>query len=245
MALGMAGRPVPALQAVARLEETSERAGDSGRRFLAVAHNVHAWLLRNLGLLEEADALNHRAVEACSGAGAQSVLDEPRFAGLLDLAEGALQLGDHEAVAAMVEQSADVDQWQGTMSWHQQDRRHLLVARHLLATGDVEAAAAAAAEVEDRSRARGAGRYEVLGGVVALQAAALLGADTDQGRLETLLDQLESVAGLEAWWHLADVAVATGSDALRRRARQRAALLVSVAGPYGDALAAWVDKRLA
>ena len=156
-----------------------------------------------------------------------------------------MQRGDLETAAALLERSASVDSWNGTMHWHQRDRRRLLLARHRLAAGDADEAALIAQQVQEENARRGAGRYEVLAAMVRAQAGAVLGERLDHDLVDVDLARLDKVAGLEAWWYTADLARFSGIDRWRHDAQRRAAKLVKAAGPYGEELSNTVADHLA
>lgn len=231
MALGQLGRPRDALAACSDLDDAIVRFGEQGGRFVAPAGNLRGWLLRNLGRHEEARDANEVALEA-SGLGDRPrthAMAEAYWVALLDLADGALLLGDIDLAAERVARCEPLKAWNGTMAWHQRHRLGLLRARLSLASGDratteaeARAVAAAAAEV-------GAMRYATL-------ARAVVAAADPTVDPATVVGDLDRVAGLESWWYAATISFHRSDDALRHHAERRAASLISNAGAEGDSL---------
>ncbi len=131
MALGQLGRIGDGLRACDDLERAVERAGAVGARFPAVAMNVRAWLLRGAERLTEADELNAAALErnaAPDGTGPAGVaVAEGYWVALLDLADGRLVADDPAgAERLLLERMGALDDWNGTMAWHQRHRLGLL-----------------------------------------------------------------------------------------------------------------------
>ena len=144
MALGQLGRIGDGLRACDDLERAVERAGAVGARFPAIAMNVRAWLLRGAERLTDADELNAAALErnaAPDGAGPAGVaVAEGYWVALLDLADGRLVADDPAgAERLLVERMGALDDWDGTMAWHQRHRLGLLRSRLAMAAGDANA----------------------------------------------------------------------------------------------------------
>lgn len=241
-ALGVLGRPADALDALDRLDRAVAEAGAPGERFAGVAANGRSWTLRNLGSLDQADELSGIAVDL---AGDVTVHAEPRFAGRLDLVETHLARRDLEAAGAAIEALSDLDEWQGTMAWHQRHRLGLQRARLALATGDAGVASELAEAVRDDAAARGAPRYETLAALVLARARAAAGAPVDVAALDALVDTLPRVAGMEAWWLAADMAAEFGSDRWRVASERLADVLARRAGRHGESLRAFARSRWA
>ena len=162
MALGQLGRIGDGLRACDDLERAVERAGAVGARFPAIAMNVRAWLLRGAERLAEADELNAAALErnaAPDGTGPAGVaVAEGYWVALLDLADGRLVADDPAgAERLLLERMGALDDWDGTMAWHQRHRLGLLRSRLAIAAGDAtrgaELAAIVAADATDRGSA--------------------------------------------------------------------------------------------
>lgn len=226
LSLGHRGRVPEALHACDTAEHQARAAGEAGVRFVAAIENTRSWLLRGVGCLDEADEISDR-VFASTGQTAQTM--EMHCVAALDLLEGHLLRGDLEGAASAMERARVVETFLGTMAWHQRERFTVQQARLALAAGERERAVELAAAARADAAERGAGRYEVLAGVLTgdLQAVAAL----------------DRVAGIEAWWLTAELAARTGDDRLWREAERRAGALVTSSGAHADALRAWVTAR--
>jgi hypothetical protein len=168
----------------------------------------------------------------------ESVL-EYHYVAMLDLADGRLLAGDPAGAAELADRLAPVDDWAGTMSWHQRHRLGLLRSRLALAAADPHEAAAMAAGVLEDARSRGAGRYEVL---AAAWLALADGADPDE--LAAIVARLPTVASLEGWRLTAALGRHYGNDEWVAAAGHRAAALVAVAGPQAAPLRAVIAAEL-
>jgi DNA-binding SARP family transcriptional activator len=247
--LASGGDPVGSWTAAQELAAVADRAGEQGRRFQAVARNLEGWLRRGVGRAAEADELNREALDLSAAPGRENEpsdgMAEPRHVARLDLADGCLQRGDLVGAAAMLDQAAGVESWFGAMSWHQRDRRHLLLARFALASGDAHRAAELAATVASDSSARGARRYEAFANAVLARARVALGDPVpDSAALAAILDALDACAALESWWYAAELAAATRVDALWPEAERRAVALAASAGEDGEQFRSFVAARL-
>jgi hypothetical protein len=217
-----------------------------------VAGNVTGWLLRSIGEAAAAGDANRAAVEAATAVS----FGEPLRQGLFDLTELALTAGDFDAAGRLLTQAAPGMESEGTMMWHQRERFALLSARLALAAGDVETAATGAAAVAGEAAARGSRRHELFARLLVARAALAAGDAVDLNGVESVLVELDGVAGLEVWWLTAELAVASRSDRLWRAAAdpagprrsalalQRAGAFAARAGPYRDQVAAHVTRRL-
>jgi DNA-binding SARP family transcriptional activator len=240
-ALGLRGDPVGSFRAVDRLDALIAAQGEQANRFVGIAANMRAWVLRGVGRVAQAREHTSIAVGLTPGV----MLDEPRGAGLLDLAETDLGCGDLPGAAAAVQRAAWVDTWEGSMFWRQRHRRALLRARLDLAGGDPEAAAARASSVAADAAARGAPRYAALARLLAARAVASGGDPVDLAEVDGVLAGLDRLAGLEAWWVTAEVAADLGVERWWRVADRRAAALVARAGPDAEPLRREVGARFA
>ncbi|MGI8663816.1 MAG: BTAD domain-containing putative transcriptional regulator [Acidimicrobiales bacterium] len=225
LALGQQGRPADGMAAYETAQAAARTAGEPGLRFLAANENVHSWILRCVGRLEEADDINHRVFETTDSPS----MMEMRCAAALDLLEGRLLADDLDGAAAAIDRARFIDAFSGTMAWHHRQRFGLQQARFAQATSDPERATELASAVIDDAVARGTRRYELL-------ARAVVG-DVD------VLIPLERVAGMEVWRITAELAARTGVDQLWRDAERRAGALVAAAGPHAESLRAWVATR--
>jgi DNA-binding SARP family transcriptional activator len=235
-ALGQVGRLADAFAASDRHIAEAERRSD--QRYLAMARNVRAWLLRNIGAAEEADDLNRCSWEQASGftqveAGAWS---------LLDLADGSIRRGD---LAGAVEQLSGFetfitpgasDPGAKGMSYRYEMRGKLHRARLLLASGENDDARGLALQIAEDAGAIGVLRYRLLAGLVAHEAQFASERSTDLGAVDEILRSLERLAGIEDWWLTARVAAWSGVERWWDRAAARVAALIPQAGPYRDTL---------
>ena len=237
LALGYLGRVDEAMAACHNLDIAVARAGKVGARLVAPALNARAWLLRWTGCAEEADELNTEAVEHAPDSGRS----EAYFAGLLDLADGRLLAGDADGAAAIVLRLASIEQWRGTMAWHQRHRWGLVRARLALASGDHDVAAALCADVAADAASRGAGRYELLATALGALAGGRPAADMD--RLDSVVSGLAGCAGLDGWPLVASLAAALDVSAWRSEAERRAAAVVASA-PDQEAARAFASRVL-
>jgi hypothetical protein len=234
-ALGHRGEVVAALQTLDDLDDLVAREGDQLRRFGPVSNNCRAWILRNVGRLDEARVLN--------GAAASLPVDdppyaEPRFAGLLDLVDHELASGDVVAAGHRLEGVVDIEQWYGSMHWRHKMRYRLLRGRVALELGDREAAGPMAVEIAHDCRTRGVRRYELFACVLAGRA----GVAGAQSTLAAALAELERLAGLEVWWLTAQVASEV-DELLWPQARRRLEVLAGRAGAHAPELRTYAVQR--
>lgn len=235
LALGQLGRVREALAACDDLDRAAVRAGAAGDRFVAVAANCRAWILRWIGCGDRADELNTMAVDSGSGQGPRT---EPYYAGLLDLVDGRLLAGDVDGAATLLERLAPIAEWSGTMAWHQRHRWSLARARLALATGDPAGAADLASGVVADAGARGARRYGLLAAAV---GALARGPAADIAALDKVVRGLGECAALDGWPTVAALAEVFGVDEWRTEARRQAAAMLGAA-PDRDAAGALVQR---
>ena len=244
LALGQLGRMTEAWRVVEELETLLERKGAMGARFAAPAANLGAWLLRFTGRGDEADDRNQKAFEETGGGAGPSAdaMAEAHYVALLDLADGCLVRDDLDGAAALAQRLRHLDDWDGTMAWHQRHRLGLLRARLALAGGDAGGAAELASAVATDAAARGAGRYELLARAV----VALADPSVPVDQLAPLVDGLGRCAVLDGWPVVAALAAARRSDAWRAEAERMAAVVVAEAeaGANGDAARRFAARLL-
>lgn len=242
LALGQLARVTEALQVAADLDAAVLRAGAVGERFVAPAANAAAWILRWSGRGEEADERNWIAVEATGGARgpAADAMAEGHYAGVLDLADGALLRDDLDGATALAQRLAAVDSWNGTMAWHQRHRLGLLRARVALADDQHDRAAELAAAVVDDAASRGARRYELLARAIGGVADATVPPDA----LSSVVDGLGRCAALDGWTLVAALAASRHIDDWRKVAERRAAAAVAAAGDHADAARRFAERLL-
>jgi DNA-binding SARP family transcriptional activator/tetratricopeptide (TPR) repeat protein len=236
-ALASKGRASDALAAFDAASAEIDR--QQADRFAGRPENYRAWVLRNLGAGEEADELNWQALEAAEKGG----YAEATAHALLDLAESRLRRGALEEAAALVGRVGSlgpvyVNRWRADL------RARLLGARLALAHGSLDEAAVLAAAVGQDARALSASRYVVLGRLVHARSRVAAREPEDLNEVARLLDRLVEVAGLEAWWLVAELAGEAGVDAWMVTAERHLATLVRAAGPYADVLSRWAGPRL-
>lgn len=236
MALGQLGRVPEALEACDALDAGIERAAAAGARFIGPAANCRAWLLRWTGRFAEADALNEKGVDTSDPDGPRA---EAYYAGLLDLVDGRLLAADLDGAAAVLDRLAPIDEWRGTMAWHQRHRWRLARARLALAVGDRDAAAALAVDVHADAASRGARRYAWF----AEGLAAVATRSGDPVRLDAVVQGLASCARLDGW-PLVDALAATFEVAAWHRVAVDLASSVVDTAPDRDAARAFVSSSL-
>ena len=194
LALGQRGRVLEALSASDEARAAAVASGEAGARFICAVDNVHSWLLRGLGRLEEADDLSATVLEVTTADGTVST-NEMRHASMLDLLDGRLLAGDLDGAAAAIERAAPVETLHGTMAWHHRQRYWVQCARFALATGDLATAAEKAHHAISDAEQRGSARYELFGRVVAARRPSS-GEPLDHDALDAALVALESCGGL-------------------------------------------------
>jgi DNA-binding SARP family transcriptional activator len=234
--LGAEGRIAEAFRVIDQLDDVVEHEGEQARRFGPVASNLRAWLLRNLGRGEEADEHNAAAVELPPDLAGFS---EPRYVGHLDVIEGRLMVDDLPAAADLLDSIVSIEQWEGTLAWHQRERYWLLRARLALAESDVERAQELATAVEQDAASRGCRRYELFARLVNARASRT----ADREAVDDALTELERIAAPEAWWYTAQLAEALDVDRWWADAARRVERLAAAAGEDGDRLRAYALAR--
>ncbi|MGH9155693.1 MAG: BTAD domain-containing putative transcriptional regulator [Acidimicrobiales bacterium] len=242
MALGQLGRVSEALRVAAELDTVVEREGPVGARFVAPAANVGAWILRWSGRGDEADDRNRSALEATGGASGPSAdaMAEGYYVALLDLADGCVLRREWTEAAALAARLAALDNWRGTMAWHQRHRLGLLRARLVLAAGYAGEAAHLAGTVRDDAARRGAWRYELLARAV----SGLADPGIDAPELDPVVEGLARCAVLDGWPVVAALAAARRSDAWRGQAERLAARVVDSAGDHAGPARRFAERIL-
>ena len=244
LALGQRGRVLEALSASDDARKAAVATGEAGVRFIFVVDNVHSWILRGLGRVDEADDLSATVLEVTTAEGTLAT-NEMRHASMLDLVDGRLLAGDIDGAAGAIARAAPVESMHGTMAWHHRQRYWVQQARFSMATGAFEAAAELARRAISDGEERGTDRYRLFGLVVAARAAAASGELVDHDRVDAALVALERCGGLEAWIVTAELAAATGVDRWWRDAERRAGALVAVSGDHAEILRRWIGDRFA
>jgi hypothetical protein len=219
--------------------------GEQGARFTSIFLNTRGWLLRNLGLLAEADAANLEALEKVA---VTMLTGEPFHVAHLDLLDGAIARDDRAGIDRWLEEASAVDGWDGGMSWRQKARLDLLRSRLALRNDDPAVALSLASSVQARAAAWPVPRYRLMAELVMDEAAATAGAvdhHVDHVAVAGRLHALAGVAAPEAWWRTAELAVVLGDDDLGAEAERRAERLVASAASAGIDASAPVAARLA
>jgi hypothetical protein len=210
-ALGMLGRVGEAL---AELDAVDKAAADQRTvRFAARADNCRAWILRNLGDADAADARNRAAHDRSLGAVG---MREPVADALLGLADGRLRAGDPAAARELLARVAVETAVPHSFAWRHELRAALLAGRCAVVDGDRAAAVKAADHVLARAVDLGLPRYQVLARLLGARAGAV-----DPERAEPDVMALDRVAPLEAAWLTAELAEALDVPAWRDLAAAR------------------------
>jgi DNA-binding SARP family transcriptional activator/tetratricopeptide (TPR) repeat protein len=217
LALAALGRPADALRCFEVMDDVVERLSIS--RYAGRADNCRGHVLRNLGLLAQADDYNIAARET----GVRIEVDEPVAHALLDLAEGKLRAGDLAETTRLLDEAAvyaGVERRHG-FQWRQQLRASWLRGRVALAAGENDIAGQHAEDVIREARLREAARYESFGQVLALHVRTASGSPPTPTQALRAIDALGATAGMEQLWltvELASLAKGRLREALRSRA---------------------------
>jgi tetratricopeptide (TPR) repeat protein len=238
LACGQLGLIPEALAAANETVGALDRAGPAGVGLYGPITNGRAWILRWCGASGEADELNLAAVEATSPTGPRA---EAFYAGRLDLADGRMLAGDTADAAAIVDQLAAIEAWQGTMAWHQRHRWRLLQARLALADGRREQAAEFADEVARDASSRGAGRYALI--ATAIGALAGGAPSANLAALDDVVVAMGSCAALDGWPLVHELGRKFDVATWRAQAETTAGVTVRTA-PSASAAASFVAGQL-
>ena len=225
LSLAALGRPAEALGCFDAMDELVERL--SIKRYAGRADNCRGHVLRNLGLVEQADEFNLAAQEAGSRIG----VDEPVAHAVLDLAEGRLRAGDLDAVGRLLDEAAvyDSDERRHGFQWRHRIRASWLRGRVALAAGDFAAAGESAEDVMQQAQLREAARYDAFGRVLALQVRVAEGTPPTPAQALGAIESLRTYAGMEQLWLTVELASRAKShlrEALRTKASEVGAQLV-------------------
>jgi tetratricopeptide (TPR) repeat protein len=230
MAYATLGQPDEALRTIAELDADITRMG--AQRWVPRPMNLRGWVTRNLGEFEQADEMNHAAIEASQSPG----MVEPLANAVLDLASGRLLRGDIDRARTYVQESRELAATEHAFRWRHQLRTRLLGARCDLAADDAAKAADDATALAHAARDLGVPRYEVQANLVRAIAEQRMGVGVDRAEVDRLLGQLDNLAGLEAWWITAETAQAFNEPKWDALARARVAALVTRADSYAGSL---------
>jgi hypothetical protein len=206
-ALATCGRGGEALDSLERAAAEGRRRGLT--RYSASGMNMAAWVLRNMGEISGATEANAAALEAAR----ESEYRELEVYALLDPCDDAIAGGDGGAAASAIEAARTIMRESYAYRWRHELRVGLLEGRIALLEGEHDRALDLAERLIAAAIERYAPRYTQLGEVVRLQARAGLGAEPPAAdALTELSASLSAVAGVEAWWVLAELGAALGSE---------------------------------
>jgi hypothetical protein len=224
------------------MEDVRRRLGSVGDRFEGIAANGRGWLLRNVGCISLADESNERALAAHAERSRLTDvgLTEAYWVAHLDLIDGRLLAGDLDGAMRRIADIEGLDEWNGTMAWHQRHRLGLLRARAALMAGENDSAHALADAVRVDAARRGARRYELLASAV----TALCHPSADVEGVAATVEGLSSCARLEGWRMAAALANRYGIDEWRTDAERSAAAVIAASGAHADTARRWVERVL-
>jgi DNA-binding SARP family transcriptional activator len=231
------GQPVQALAAVDAIE--SEQARTGVVRWAGRAENTRGWILRNLGETELADESNLAALEHATAID----MHEPMSHAHLDLAAGAIMRNDFDAAARSIDAARALGD-RHALAWRHHMRADLYTAQIALAGGRCEDALVISEGVVSTGIAMGVQRHTAMGSLLVAEARHGIGLPVDLDRVGDLLESLDRLAALEAWWLTAEAASSFGVESWSGLAERRAARLVRSAGGYAETLRRAVAARL-
>jgi DNA-binding SARP family transcriptional activator len=224
-ALATCGRAVEALAVLDRASADAKRRGLT--RYAALGVNIGAWVLRNIGDIARAREHNAAALEGAR----ESTYRELEVYALLDPCDDAIAERDVPAANRGLLAATDRMQEQYAYRWRHELRVDLLEGRIALLRDDPQVALALAERLIASATDRFAPRYAQLGEVLAIQASAALNAEPPPpDELTELSSSLSAVAGVEAWWIMADLGASLESD-----------LCFQLAAAHRDRLAGQLD----
>ncbi len=232
-ALALDGRPVEALDALARYDQ--EVARRDVPRFAGRGANFSGWVRRALGQWDRADDENGRAVDEIG------TVDFPEtvVAARLDLASGALLRGRVDEAAEQVTAAAGALRDGLTFGWRLRWRHDLLAARVALAADDPAEAARSAGGVASAAPGLGVPRYAAEADLLVLRARAREGDERAVEAAAALVPEVASALGIDAWWALGEAAA--DLPPCREEALAAAARLARAAGDQSADLPAAVQ----
>ncbi len=206
-ALATCGR---AAEAGAVLERAVAEARRRGLvRYAALGANMGAWVLRNIGEIDRAREANAAALDPARDSGYR----ELEVYALLDPCDDPIAARDVTAARHGIDAARARMEEPYAYRWRNELRLDLLEGRIALLRNDPDAALQFAERLIAGATDRYAPRYAQLGEVLRLQARAGLGAEPPAPEVLTeLSSSLSAVAGIEAWWVLAELGASLGSD---------------------------------
>lgn len=207
-ALATCGRAGEALAVLERASAEGRRRGLT--RYTALAVNMSAWVLRNIGEIHRARECNESALDG----GRETGYRELEVYALLDPCDDPMAARDVDAAHVAIDAARLRMQDPYAYRWRNQLRVDLLEGRVALLRGNSGSAIDIAERLIAAATDRYAPRYTQLGEVLRLQARAAQGAEPPAAdALTELSASLAAIAGLEAWWVMADLGASLGSEA--------------------------------
>jgi hypothetical protein len=239
-ALATCGRAGEALDVVERATVEARRRGLT--RYESAVVNVGAWVLRNIGEVARA-----REANAMAQAGArETAYRELEVYAALDPCDD--PIAEHDVVRAseMLATAHALMDDVYAYRWRHDLRVELLRGRIALARGDPEVALGIAERLLTAAAHRRAPRYTQLGAVLRVQARAALGEEPPPpDALAELSSSLSTVAGIEAWWLMAELGASLASDACFTYAQShRDSVAAQLAEPRRAAFLRYAGTRL-
>lgn len=215
-ALATTGRAGEALRVLGRAAEEAARRGLI--RYTSLATNLRAWVHRNCEEPGQADEGNRAARAGASASGYR----ECEVYAILDLGDAAAREGDVGAARRWLDEARVLMLTPYAYDWRHRLRCHLIEGRLALREGRAEPAMRSAGELIRGAELYRAPRYRWLGEALQLRAQAAMGErDCDEPRLRRLSDGLALVAGMEAWWVLAELPAGLASPLSRSLAEEQ------------------------
>jgi tetratricopeptide (TPR) repeat protein len=207
-ALATCGRAGEALTVLERATAEARRRGLT--RYESLSVNLAAWVLRNTGEIARAREDNELSL-----AGARdSLYRELEVYATLDPCDDLIADGDIAAASEALQQARALMEDVYAYRWRHELRVDVLEGRIALLRGNADMALGSAERVMTAATSREAPRYVQLGAHLRLQARATLGEEPPSpAALTDLSSSLATVAGIEAWWLMADLGASLGSDA--------------------------------
>jgi tetratricopeptide (TPR) repeat protein len=239
-ALATCGRASEAMSVLERASADGRRRGLT--RYVANSVNLSAWVLRNIGEVNRARDGNAAALEGAR----ESAYRELEVYALLDPCDDALAAHDlRDATSALHSAKARMED-RYAYRWRHELRVEFLEGRIALLAGKREAAVGLADQLIALAIDRYAPRYAQLGELLRLQARATLDAEPPtENQLRELSSSLAAVAGIEAWWLMAELGASLQSGLCFQLAAQHRDRLAShLDGPQRVAFLDYAGTRL-
>lgn len=225
-ALATCGRGGDALRVLERATVEAQRRGLT--RYASLGVNLSGSVLRNTGDISRARDCNAIAIEGAR----ESLYRELEVYALLDPCDDAIAEQDIASATDALDAARVLMRDVYAYRWRHELRVDLLDGRVALLRGDPVAALQCAERLIESATLRCAPRYTQLGDALRLQARALGGAEPPaEDTLRELSVSLSAVAGVDAWWIMAELGAALESHAC-----------FELAASHRDRLAAYLDK---